>query len=69
MGVLQMVDIPLLVDTPLLLEQLNVLLGFAFVWAEQEQVGFPRTLSIGHHDFRCNHRRHDEYPLFMALRC
>ena len=53
----------------MLLEQLNVLLGFAFVWAEQEQVGFPRTLSIGHHDFRCNHRRHDEYPPFMALRC
>jgi hypothetical protein len=62
---LQMVDIPLLVDTPLLFEKLNVLVGFALVWAEQEQVGFPRTLGIGDNDIRRNGGFHNDPPAFL----
>jgi hypothetical protein len=65
MCVLQMVDIPLLVDTPLLFEKLNVLVGFAFVWAEQEQIGFPRTLGIGNHDIRRNGGFHNDPPALL----
>jgi hypothetical protein len=60
-----MVDIPLLMETLLLLEKLNVRVGFAFVWAEQEQVGFPRTLGIGDNDIRRNGRFHDDPPSLL----
>jgi hypothetical protein len=65
MGVLQMVDIPLLVGIPLLFEHLNVRVGLAFVWAEQEQVGFPGTLSIGDNDIRRNGGCHNDPPALL----
>jgi len=65
MCVLQLGDIPLLVGTPLLFEHLNVRVGFACVWAEQEQVGFPRTLSIGDNAFRRNGGCHDDPPSLL----
>ena len=40
---LQAVDISLLIRTPLLFENLDVLVEFPFVWTEQQEIGFPRT--------------------------
>jgi hypothetical protein len=55
---LQAVNVFLLIRTPLLFQDLDVLVGFPFVWTEQQEVGFPRALGIGDNDFRCDGRFH-----------
>jgi hypothetical protein len=47
---LQVVEVSLLIRTPLLFEDLDVLVGFPFVWAEEQEIGFPRTLGIRNND-------------------
>jgi hypothetical protein len=44
------VNVSLLIRLPLLFENLDVLVGFPFVWTEQQEIGFPRTLGIGDND-------------------
>jgi hypothetical protein len=39
MCVLQVIEVSLLIRTPLLFQDLDVLVGFALVWTEQEQIG------------------------------
>ena len=50
MGLLQVVNVSLLIRILLLLENLDVLVGFPFVWTEEQEIGFPRTLGIGDND-------------------
>jgi hypothetical protein len=50
MCVLQAIEVTLLILAPLLFENLDVLMGFSFVWAEQQEIGFPRTLGIRDND-------------------
>jgi hypothetical protein len=50
MYLLQAVNVFLLMLSSLLFQDLNVLEGFPFVWIEQQEVGFPRTLGIGDND-------------------
>ena len=57
--VLQAVKVSRLILTPLLLQNTDVLMGFALLWAVQEEVGFPRTLGIGDNDVRRNRRLHN----------
>src|SRR5712691_12451962 len=59
---LQVIDISLLIRTPLLFENLDVLVGFPFVWAEQQEIGFPRALGIRDNDVSRDGRFHDEPP-------
>jgi hypothetical protein len=49
----------------LLLENLDILVGFTFVWAAQQEIGFPRTLGIRDNDFRCDGRFHDDPPALL----
>jgi hypothetical protein len=44
------VEVSLLMRSPLLFENLDVLVEFPFVWAAQQEIGFPRTLRIGDND-------------------
>jgi hypothetical protein len=44
------VDVSLLMLSPLLFQDLDILVGFPFVWAEEQEIGFPRTLVIGNND-------------------
>ena len=67
MCLLQVVEVSLLIRLPLLFENLDVLVGFPFVWTEEQEIGFPRTLGIGDNDFRCDGRFHD-YPPALLLR-
>jgi hypothetical protein len=46
MCLLQMVDVSSLIRIPLLFENLDVLVGFPFVRAEEQEIGFPMTLGI-----------------------
>jgi hypothetical protein len=50
MCLLQVVEVSLLIRTPLLFQDLDVFVGCAFVWTEEQKIGFPRTLGIRHHD-------------------
>jgi hypothetical protein len=59
---LQAIDISLLIRTPLLFENLAVLVGCPFVWAEQQEIGFPRTLGIGDNDVSRDGWFHDDPP-------
>jgi hypothetical protein len=45
--------------TLLLFEKIYVLMRFALLGAEQELIGFPRTLGIRYHDFRRDRRLHE----------
>jgi hypothetical protein len=65
MCVLQVVNVSLLIRTPLLFENLDVLVGFPFVRAEQQEVGFPRTLGISDNDFRCDGKFHVTPPSLL----
>ena len=62
---LQVVNVSLLIRTLLLFENLDVLVGFPFVWTEQQEVGFPRTLGIGDNDVRRDGRFHDNSPSLL----
>jgi hypothetical protein len=44
------VNVSLLMLSPLLFKNLDVLVRFPFVWAEQQEIGFPRTLGISDND-------------------
>src|SRR5262249_16791817 len=56
-----------LILTPLLFENLDVLVGFPFVWTEQQEIGFPRTLGIGDNDV-CRDGGFHGYPPVLLLR-
>jgi hypothetical protein len=60
-----MVDISLLLLSPLLCENLDVLVGFSFVWAEEQEIRFPRTLGIGNDDVRRNGGFHATPPSLL----
>jgi hypothetical protein len=57
-----MVDISSLIRTPLLFENLDVLVGFPFVRAEQQEIGFSRTLGIGDNEVSRDDGFHDDPP-------
>jgi len=59
--VLQAVKVARLILTPLLLQNTHVRMGFALLWAVQEEVGFPWTLSIRDNDFRRDRMWHDRF--------
>jgi hypothetical protein len=65
MCLLQVVEVTLLVLSPLLLENLDVLVGFPFIGTEQQEIGFPRTLGIRDNDVRCDGRFHDDPPALL----
>jgi hypothetical protein len=48
--------------SPLLFENLDVFVGFPFVWAEEQEISFPRTLGICDSDARCDGGFHDDPP-------
>jgi len=50
----------------LLFQNPDVFMGFALIWADQEKVGFPRTLGIRDNNFRRDRRRHDS-PLHCSV--
>jgi hypothetical protein len=56
---LQAVKVSRSVVTPLPFQHTDVLMGVALVWAEQEEIGFARTLGIRQHNFRRDRRLHD----------
>ena len=62
MCLLQAAEVSFLIRLPLLVENLDVLMGFPFVCAEQQEIGFPRTLGIGDNDLRRNGGCHDDPP-------
>jgi hypothetical protein len=49
----------------LLFKNLDVLVGCPFVWAEQQEIGFPRTLGIGDNDICRDGRFHDGSPSLL----
>ena len=62
MGLLQVVNVSLLIRILLLLENLDVLVGFPFVWTEEQEIGFPRTLGIGNNNVSRDGGFHDDPP-------
>ena len=64
--VLQAVKVSLTIVAALLFQNTDVLMGFALLWTVQQQVGFPRTLSIGDNNFRRDLKRHDS-PLHGSV--
>jgi hypothetical protein len=62
MCLLQVVKVSLLIFAPLLLQDLNVFVRFPFVWTEQQEIGFSRTLGIGDNDFRRDDGFHGDPP-------
>jgi len=62
MCLLQAVEISLLIRTLLLFQDLDIFMWFPFVGAEQQKVGFPRTLGIGDNDLRRDDGCHDDPP-------
>jgi hypothetical protein len=65
--VLQVVEISLLMLSPLLFENLDVLVRFPFVWTEEQEIGFSRTLGIRDNDVSRDGRFHG-YPPALLLR-
>ena len=63
--VLQSVEVALLICLLLLFEDLDVFMGFAFVWAEEQEIGFSRTLGIRNHDVCRDGRFHDDSTLLL----
>jgi|RhiMethySRZTD1v2_1073278.scaffolds.fasta_scaffold35926_4 hypothetical protein len=59
--VLQAVKVARLILTPLLLQNTHVRMRFTLLWAVQEEVGFPWTLSIRDNDFRRDRMWHDPF--------
>jgi hypothetical protein len=52
---------------PLLFQDLDVLMGFPFVWTEQQEISFPRALGIGDNDVSRDGGFHG-YPPALLLR-
>ena len=65
MCLLQAVEVTLSIRLPLLFQYLDVLMGFTFVWAKQQEIGFPRTLGIRNYDFRRDDGFHDDPPVLL----
>jgi len=63
--VLQVIDVSLLILTPLLLQDLDIFVEVAFVWAEQQEISFPRTLGIGDNDLRRDDGFHVDPPSLL----
>jgi hypothetical protein len=63
--VLQAVEVTFLIFLPLLFENFDVLMRFTLVGAEQQEIGFPRTLGIGDNDVRRNGGFHDDPPALL----
>src|SRR5438874_2062560 len=63
--VLQAVKVALLIRTPLLFQDLDVLVGFPFVWTEEQEIGFPRTLGIRDNDVSRDGRFHVTPPSLL----
>jgi hypothetical protein len=63
----QVINVFLLIRTPLLFENLDVLMRFPFIWAEEQEIGFPRTLRIGDNNV-CRDGRFHGYPPVLLLR-
>jgi hypothetical protein len=59
MGVLDALYIALLMFPPLLCKDAGILVRFAFVWAEQEEMGLAGTLGRRYHDIRRDRRLHN----------
>jgi len=57
--------VSLLILTSLLFQDLDVLVGFPFVWTEQQEIGFSRTLGICNNDVSRDGRFHDDPPLLL----
>jgi hypothetical protein len=51
--------------TPLLLQELDVFVGCPFVWTEEQEIGFPRTLGIGDNNLGRNGRFHGSPPALL----
>ena len=66
MCLLQAVKVALLIRLPLLFENLDVLMRFPFIWAEEQEISFPRTLGIGDNDVCRDGRFHDEFSFATA---
>jgi len=62
---LQAVEVALLMRAPLLFEELYVLVGFPFVWAKEQEIGFSRTLGICNNDIRRDGGFHDDPPSLL----
>jgi len=43
----------------------GLLMGFSLVWAEQQEIGFPRTLGIGDNDVSHNGEFHVTPPSLL----
>jgi hypothetical protein len=52
--------------TPLLSKDLDVLMRFTLLWAEQQEIGFPRTLGIGDNNVGRDRGRHTS-PLYGSV--
>jgi hypothetical protein len=63
----QAVNVARLILTPFLFKNLHILVRFALVWAEHQEIGFPWTLGIGDNDIGRNDGFHDDF-LSLALR-
>jgi hypothetical protein len=55
----QTVKVSLVILVPLPFQQTDVFMELALLGAEQEKIGFPRTLGIRDNDFRRDRRWHD----------
>jgi len=62
MCLLQAVEVSLLIRLPSLFKNLDVLMGFSFIGAEQQEIGFPRTMGIRDNDLRRDDGCHDNPP-------
>ncbi len=58
---LGIISLALLVFTPFLLKNFDVLVWFALVWAEHQEIGFAGTLGISDNDIGRNDGFHDDF--------
>jgi hypothetical protein len=58
----QVSNVSFLIRTQLLFQDLDVLMGFTFIRAEEQEIGFPGTLGIRNHDFWRDGGFHDDAP-------
>jgi hypothetical protein len=65
MCLLQVIEVSLLILAPLLFENLDVLVGFPFVRAEEQEIGFPMTLGIRDNDVCRDGGFHDGSPSLL----
>jgi hypothetical protein len=65
MCLLQTVEVTLLIRLPLLFQNLDVLVGFTLVGAEQQEIGFSRTLGIRNYNVSRDGGFHDDPPVLL----